>query len=72
MSARRKSDPREVVLAAAIRVDVNLTTASSGTTRGFGTWGDACAWLASFLAARGPDVSSVRIVHQAAQAGGAR
>jgi len=72
MSARRKSDPRRAVLAAAIRIDVNLTGCSSGTIKGFGTWDDAGAWLAAFLAARGPDVSSIRVINQAAQKGGAR
>lgn len=71
MSTRRRSDPRSVVLGSAIRIDVNLASGAK-TIKSFGTWEDACAWLSSFLAARGSDVSSVRLIHQAAQAGGGR
>ena len=70
MSVRRKSDPLRFVLGAAIRVDVRMTGGGT-TTKGFATWEDACSWLAS-LADRAPDVSSVRLIHQAAQAGGPR
>ena len=71
MSARRKSDPREIVLGSAIRIDVNLI-GGSRALKGFRAWDDASAWLTAFLAARGPDVGSVRIINQAAQKGGAR
>jgi hypothetical protein len=71
MSTRRRSDPRDVVLGSAIRIDVNLTSGSK-TLKGFATWDVASAWLSSFLAARGPDVGSIRVINQGAQAGGTR
>ena len=54
---------------APIRVDVRLTD-NKGFTRRFGTWEAVSDWLSSPEFLRGtPAITSVRVVHLAAQAG---
>ena len=69
MSARRPRS-RGPFPAAAIRADVRLTS-GDGFTRYFSAWTEVAEWLGSpgYLAKSGT-VSSVRLVHSAAQPGG--
>jgi hypothetical protein len=54
----------------AVRADVRLTN-GKGFTRRFGTWDEVRAWLGSPEFIKGtPAISSVRLIHKAAQAGG--
>jgi hypothetical protein len=74
MSIRNaKSFPRRgPILGAPIRADVRLTNSES-FTKFFRTWNDVSAWLASPEFIKGSAaISSMRLIHQAAQAGGAQ
>ena len=74
MNARNsKSFPRRgPILSAPIRADVRLSNAE-GFTKFFRTWDDVHTWMASpGFAMSSAGITSIRLIHQAAQAGGAQ